>query len=264
MTVRLEFHREKPAGKEAHRPFIPGLAKVFFTGLAVIPLMFTSARGTAATSPGWQAPPMAAAAPLLDIASVRNADSGKRTVEQFMQSYTGPKTERILDTNVDVDTPDSSLRQMAAAYKAVESRSGKVHTCVLTDESDTFSVITDLPKGTMRVSLKFKKENDRYKVPVPGTRSFDADGFVRLVRRLPGGKSWAATRIFLDKISGTDIKSVIFLPMDSRGRAVTAVGNGSYLAYTLIYYAGCITEVKPTVIHDKGDVYSIPVAGEKK
>ncbi len=255
------------AGKEAGRPIIPGLAKVFFTGMAAITPMFTAATGTPTISPDRQAASRTAEAPLTDVLSLRHANPGKITVEQFMQSYTGPKTERILDTNVEVDHPDSSLRQMAAAYKAIESRSGRgglVHTCTLVDESDTFSVTTDPRKGTMRVSLKFKKENDRYKVQVPGTRSFDASGFVRLVRRLPEGKNWSATRIFLDKIPGTDIRSVIFLPMDSQGRAVTAVGNGTYHAYTLIYYSGCVTEVKPTLIHDKGDVYSIPVAGEKK
>ncbi len=275
MTVTLEFHRQKPAGKEAHRPLIPGLAKVFFTGMAVIPLMFTAATGTPALSPDRQ-PPRASEAPLIDSPSLRHADSGKVTVAEFMQSYTGPQTERILDYSVELAKPDSSLRQLAAAgYKVSERRSGRgglVHSCTLVDESDTFSVTTDLQKDTMRVSLKFKKENDRYNVPVPGTRSFDASDFIRLVRRLPenpewaglGVNAWSATRIFLDKIDGTDITRAFFVPMDSMGQPVTALGNGKYLVFALIYHEGCIVDGRLKVLYDKDGIYSLPIHGEKK
>jgi hypothetical protein len=197
------------------------------------------------------------------------------TAETFMSSYSGPKTERIADDDVELATPDSSLRQLAAAgYKISECRTGsrsRMHSCTLVDKSDTFSVTTDLQKGNMRVSLKFKKENDRYEVPAPGTRNFEADSFVTLVRRLPetqewaglGVGQWSATKIFLEKMDGTGITRAFFVPVDSRGRAVTALGNGRYLVFALIYHSGCIVDGRVKVLYDKGG-YSIPVAGENK
>ncbi len=187
----------------------------------------------------------------------------------------GPRTERVLDVDVEVDRPGVPLRQLAlACYQVSESRFGlgvgRAHCCTLVDGSDTFSVTTNLRRGEMQVSLKFKKESDRYNVPQPGTRSFNADGFVSLVRSLPqdprwaglGVKGWSETKIFLERVD-SDIKSAFFVPVDSRGRAVTALGEGRYLVFAVVYYAGCIVRAQPKVIYEKGGDYSIPTARKK-
>lgn len=268
MTVRLEFRSGKAAGV---RQVVPLLAKAIFTGMAALPLVFLPPKGSAAVPSGRPSLERALPAPLTDTQSLFHPDSTKMTTEAVIPCL-GRRTERVIGVDVEVDRPGFPLRQLGSAgYKVTESRSwrgpGMVHQCTLVNESDTFSVTTNLREGKMQVSLRFKKENDRYKVPQPGTRSFEADSFVSLVRSLPqdprwaglGVSGWSATKIFLEQVD-SDIKSAFFVPVDSRGRAVTALGEGRYLVFSLVYYAGCIVHAQPKVIYEKGGDYSIPTA----
>jgi hypothetical protein len=282
VTVRLEFKdgkgpESRPArgSRPACRPgwfsCNTGAARLIFAGMAAS-FMFHHATANAPQSASRPAQgnfsgaqPLLAQAPSNDFKTYDGMG-----LEDFLAAAEERAPERVLGVGLEYVRPDSSLKALAAMRPATVKRKRGRDSCILIDSPDTFSVATAMNEGSLQITLRFNPAADRHSEdgPAAGTRTFDASEFVSLVRRLPENpewkglpvKSWSATRIFLDEIPGTGIKCALFVPVDSKGRAVTALGGGRYLVYSVVLHDGCIADGSIKVLHDKGGAYSLSVA----
>jgi|GEM_PF-3141244 len=237
MNRRLKSQELARASPTSRRETISrgGVLSKFRTAAAAATLAFALACGTAS---------------VVTPTTVRAEEAVVKSKKVNLESLTVVKLKKPLK---DLDNESEKYRQgefIPNGDNGVENYSNHLRV-----PGEVGFLVTLSGDGKQKVlGVRFPAERDTSPdAEEPGLRGADLQKFAKLVKKMTG-KELERVKIIVDvgtyKNNGKEMTyaNAYFLPIDSEGKVITNVGNGSYLAYTTSYYGSTVLGAESMIV----------------